>query len=68
MDKNSYTGFFLIVLIMIGSYFLLKPSDADVKKEKHTQDSIAQAKNNHKPAVALKTDTPKKLSRLIPLR
>ena len=24
MDKNSYMGFFLIVLIMIGSYFFLK--------------------------------------------
>jgi YidC/Oxa1 family membrane protein insertase len=60
MDKNTYTGFFLIVLIMIGSYFLLKPSETEVKKEKHIQDSIALAKTAHKPAAAIKVDTSKK--------
>lgn len=60
MDKNSYMGFVLIVAIMIGSYFLLKPSDAELKKEKHLQDSIAMAKTAHKPAAALKADTSKK--------
>src|SRR5471030_2303245 len=45
MDKNTYTGFFLIVLIMLGSYFFLKPSDAEIKKEKllQHQDSLKRA-------------------------
>src|SRR6185312_4175371 len=60
MDKNSYTGFFLIVLILIGSWLFLKPSDADIKKEKHVQDSIAAVKNAHKPVAAIKADTSKK--------
>jgi len=44
MDKNTITGFVLIVLIMLGSYFLLKPSDAEMKKERLVQDSIKRAK------------------------
>jgi len=62
MDKNSYTGFILIVVIMIGSYFLLKPSDAEIKKEKHLQDSIALAKTSHKNTAAIKPDTSKKVA------
>ncbi|HVS94072.1 MAG TPA: membrane protein insertase YidC [Mucilaginibacter sp.] len=44
MDKNTYTGFFLIILIILGSYFLLKPSSAELKKEQLLQDSIKKAK------------------------
>src|ERR1700761_4929341 len=62
MDKNTYTGFFLIVLIMAGSYFLLKPSDAEVKKEKLLQDSIQKAKTVKKSAEPLKFDSTKKIA------
>jgi len=62
MDKNTITGFILIVLIMIGSYFLLKPSDAEIKKEKHLQDSIALAKAGAKDRAAIKADTSKKIT------
>ncbi len=62
MDKNTITGFILIVLIMIGSYFLLKPSDAEIKKEKHLQDSIALAKAGAKDRAAIKSDTSKKIA------
>ena len=33
MDRNTFTGLFLIMLIMVGSFFLLKPSAEEVKKE-----------------------------------
>jgi YidC/Oxa1 family membrane protein insertase len=60
MDKNTYTGFFLIVLIIIGSYFLLKPSDAELKKEKLVQDSIKRATAAKTTASPIKADTIKK--------
>jgi YidC/Oxa1 family membrane protein insertase len=60
MDKNTYTGFFLIVLIMLGSYFLLKPSDTELKKEQRLQDSLKRVAAAKAPAAAIKTDTAKK--------
>ena len=60
MDKNTITGFVLIVLIMAGSYFLLKPSDADMKKEQLLQDSIKRAKAATAVTKAAKPDTSKK--------
>ncbi len=59
MDKNTYTGFFLIVLIIIGSYFLLRPSEAELKKEKLVQDSIKRAAAT-KAVTPIKTDSVKK--------
>src|SRR5579872_2921508 len=38
MDKNSYIGFFLIVLIMAGSYFFLKGPADQARKEKAKQE------------------------------
>ncbi|RKR83896.1 YidC/Oxa1 family membrane protein insertase [Mucilaginibacter gracilis] len=32
MDKNTYTGLFLIMLILFGSFYLMKPSEAELKK------------------------------------
>lgn len=46
MDKNSYIGFFLIVAIMIGSYFFLKAPADQVKRDRakqEQQDSIRRA-------------------------
>jgi YidC/Oxa1 family membrane protein insertase len=34
MDKNTFTGLFLIMIIMGASFFFMKPSDADLKKER----------------------------------
>ncbi len=34
MDKNTFTGLFLIMLILVGSFYLTKPSEADINKEK----------------------------------
>src|ERR1700737_995764 len=62
MHKHTYTGFFLIVLIMLGSFFLLKPSEADIKKEKLKQqlDSIKKAAATKTTASTVKFDTTKK--------
>jgi YidC/Oxa1 family membrane protein insertase len=50
MDRNTFTGFFLILVILVGSMYFLKPSEAELKKEQLTQDSIKHAKEG-KPAV-----------------
>jgi YidC/Oxa1 family membrane protein insertase len=64
MDKNTYTGFFLIVLIMLGSFYLLKPSDADIKKEKlkQHQDSLKKVSAIIAPPASAKFDTTKKIA------
>lgn len=66
MDKNTYTGFFLIVLIMLGSYFFLRPSEAELKKEKMVQDSIKRAKDAQTSATkTIKADTGKKVAAVV---
>src|SRR5580704_55605 len=44
MDKNTFTGLFLIMVIMAASFFFMRPSEADLKKEriKAHADSIAR--------------------------
>ena len=48
MDRNTFTGLFLILIILVGSTFLLKPSQEEIKQEKinqkSKQDSIAVLK------------------------
>ncbi len=34
MDKNTFTGLFLIMIIMAASFYFMKPSDAELKKER----------------------------------
>lgn len=48
MDRNTFTGLFLIMVILAGSVFLMKPSEEEIKKEQQLQDSIAQ--NSKTPA------------------
>ncbi|MEH6308504.1 membrane protein insertase YidC [Olivibacter sp. CPCC 100613] len=45
MDRNTFTGLFLIMIILAGSVFFMKPSEEEIKKEQQLQDSIAQAKS-----------------------
>ncbi|MDA9555737.1 membrane protein insertase YidC [Pelobium sp.] len=67
MDRNTFTGLFLILIILVGSTFLLKPSSEEIKKKAY-QDSIALIKGktvvvtskNGKPVVnTINTDTSK---------
>jgi YidC/Oxa1 family membrane protein insertase len=66
MDKNTFTGLFLIMVIMGASIYFMKPSEADIKKEQLTvhQDSIKKglikAENAAAATAAIKTDTAKK--------
>ena len=46
MDRNTYTGLFLILIIIVGSVFLMKPSEQEIKREKQVQDSIARSAKN----------------------
>ncbi|MBM3402798.1 MAG: membrane protein insertase YidC [Bacteroidetes bacterium] len=48
MDRNTFTGLFLILIILVGSTYLMQPSDEDIKREKakQTQDSIARLTKN----------------------
>ena len=34
MDRNTFTGLFLIMLILFGSFYLLKPSQKELQKER----------------------------------
>lgn len=43
MDRNTFTGLFLIMIILAGSFYFLKPNEAEMKKAKET-DSIETAK------------------------
>ncbi len=46
MDKNSFTGLFLILIILAGFTYFTKPSEQEIKREKFVQDSLAQAKKS----------------------
>lgn len=58
MDRNTFTGLFLILLILIGFTYLTRPTEQELKREKIVQDSIARAKAG-KPAQPANTATAK---------
>ncbi|QHS57682.1 membrane protein insertase YidC [Mucilaginibacter sp. 14171R-50] len=67
MDKNTFTGLFLIMIIMGVGIWVMKPSEADIKKEQLTvhQDSIKKGLIKTQAAAAsttaaVKADTVKK--------
>ncbi|MGB7529019.1 membrane protein insertase YidC [Sphingobacterium cellulitidis] len=49
MDRNNILGFIFIFAILAGSFYFLKPSDAEIKKEQQHQDSIKRAKDGLAP-------------------
>ncbi len=57
MDRNTFTGLFLILIILVGSTFLLKPSSEEVKK-KALQDSIALSIGKTAPVQKPATELP----------
>src|ERR1700743_1713573 len=62
MDKNTFTGLFLIMLIIAGSVYFMKPSTAELQKERAVQhqDSLKKAGLAvTATASATKTDTAK---------
>lgn len=57
MDRNTFTGLFLILIILVGSTFLMQPSDEDIKREKakQSQDSIARVIKAESPKIVQDT-------------
>lgn len=45
MDRNNIIGLILIFIIFGGSFYLMKPSEAEIKLEQDRQDSIAAINN-----------------------
>lgn len=63
MDRNTFTGLFLILVILVGSTFLLKPSQDELRKEQQrkTQDSLRRTGGtNRKAPTANASFTPQK--------
>lgn len=63
MDRNTFTGLFLILIILVGSTYLMKPSEEEIKRERLVQDSIARVKSGEKapapvPAAIKQPQTP----------
>ncbi len=55
MDRNTFTGLFLIMVILGGAVFFMQPSEAERKKEQALQDSIALVKKTGTKAIATTT-------------
>ncbi len=49
MDRNNILGFVFIFAILAGSFWLMKPSQDEIKKEQQLQDSIKRAKDGLAP-------------------
>lgn len=52
MDKNTFTGLFLIMIVLAGSFYFFKPSEAEMKKEREriSLDSASKAGVKKDPA------------------
>jgi len=61
MDRNTFTGLFLILIILVGSTYLMQPSSEDIKREKtkQTQDSLARLTKNKSAVPVTMPDTAK---------
>jgi len=63
MDRNSITGLVLIFVIIAGSFYLLQPSDEEIKRERQLQDSLARARAGIENVVT--PDTPAKRAEVL---
>src|SRR5690606_9052072 len=45
MDKKTFTGLFLMLIAIVGSVFLMRPSEEEIQNERALQVAIAQARN-----------------------
>jgi YidC/Oxa1 family membrane protein insertase len=60
MDRNTFTGLFLIMIILAGSFYFLKPNEAEVKREQVRIDSTKRADSLKKIGVSpIQKDTTK---------
>ena len=68
MDRNTFTGLILIFGILIGSFYFMKPSEADIKKEKEriTADSLKKAQTAAKTPAQAVASTPVQADTIAP--
>jgi YidC/Oxa1 family membrane protein insertase len=54
MDKNTFTGLFLIMIVLAGSFYFISPNETEIKKERerNTADSLKKAGASTTPAPA----------------
>ncbi len=45
MDKKTFTGLFLMLIVIVGSVFLMRPSEQELRNEQILQDSLARVRN-----------------------
>jgi YidC/Oxa1 family membrane protein insertase len=57
MDRNTFTGLFLIMLIIAGSVYLLKPGEAELQKEREKQHIDSLKKAGIAPPAEIKIDS-----------
>ncbi len=50
MDRNTFTGLFLIMIVLAGSFYFFKPSEAEIKKEQERIAADSAKKAGVKPA------------------
>jgi len=53
MDRNTFTGLFLIMIVLAGSFYFFKPSEAEMKKERERISLDSAMKAGVKPAAAV---------------
>jgi YidC/Oxa1 family membrane protein insertase len=60
MDRNTFTGLFLIMIVLAGSFYFFKPSEVEIKKEQEriAADSAKTANTKAAPAAVIPTATP----------
>ncbi len=57
MDRNTLIGLVLIFAILTGSFYLMKPSEQELKQEQQLQDSLKRAKEGLTPSIdSIKTN------------
>lgn len=62
MDKNSFTGMFLILIILAGSFYIFKPTEAEINQEKARIE--ADSLKNIQTAQTALTDTAKAITQI----
>ncbi len=50
MDRNTFTGLFLIMIVLAGSFYFFKPSEAEIQKEQQRYAADSAKKAGVKPA------------------
>ncbi|MEO6149554.1 MAG: membrane protein insertase YidC [Mucilaginibacter sp.] len=67
MDRNTFTGLFLIMLILVGGFYFLQPSKEEMKKQSEILHADSIKKGLIKTADTVKKDTAKVITAAAPV-